>query len=63
MVQKKKVVRVNVELLAPHTHAGIPYQPETVIQVRDDQADRLIEAKLAKPAADDAKPVNVKKDG
>jgi len=39
--------RVKVKLTGPHTHKGEDYGKDDVIEVRDDQAQRLIEKKRA----------------
>jgi len=40
--------KVKVELLKNHTHAGKDYQPGDKIEVRKDQAKRLIAQKIAR---------------
>ena len=44
---KKDVKRVKVKLLAEHTHAGVDHKAGDTIEVREDQAKRLIDAKRA----------------
>ena len=39
----KEVKRVKVRLVAEHTHAGVDHKVDDVIEVREDQAKRLIE--------------------
>lgn len=42
--------RVTVKLLAEHTHAGEEKKPGDKIELREDQAKRLIDAKRAEAA-------------
>lgn len=41
--------KVKVRLLAEHTHAGEDKKPGDTIDLREDQAKRLFEAKRAEP--------------
>jgi len=40
-----------VELLKSHTHRGVVYAPGTLLDLRPDQAKRLIDAGVAKGGA------------
>ncbi len=50
MAEDPKSKRVKIVLLAPHTHAGEKYKKEDEIEVRPEQAKRLIQQKIAKGA-------------
>lgn len=41
---------MDVELLKPHTHAGVDHAPGTVIELDDDLARWLIDLETARPA-------------
>ena len=41
---------MHVELLKPHTHAGVAHAPGTVIELDDDLARWLIDLETARPA-------------
>lgn len=61
--EKKAPEYPMVELVAEHIHRGRHYKPNDVLKLRDDQAQRLIIRKIGKPAAKDAKPLNVDANG
>jgi len=70
MAEKKEPTYQLVEMIAEHTHRGRRYgpsadkdKPNDVLKLRDDQAQRLIARKIGKPAAKDAKPLNVDDSG
>ena len=41
---------MHVELLKPHTHAGVAHAPGTVIELDDDLARWLIDRETVRPA-------------
>ena len=47
MTDKKAPKKVKITLVAPHTHGGKKHKAGDVIEVRKDQAERLIKAKIA----------------
>ena len=44
---EKSAPRVKVKLKAEHTHAGIEHKPGAALELRKDQAERLIKANRA----------------
>lgn len=50
MAQEQKPKKVKIILMAPHTHAGEKYKKGDEIEVRPEQAKRLIQQKIAKGA-------------
>ena len=41
-----------ITLQAPHTHRGEDHAPGDLLELREDQAARLIEAEIARPATE-----------
>ena len=41
---------MRIEVLQPHTHAGVPYAPGAILNIDHDLARWLIERGVARPA-------------
>lgn len=48
MTEVKSPKKVKITLAAPHNHAGKPYKKGDQIEVRPEQAKRLIQQNIAK---------------
>lgn len=51
---EKKPTPAYIKLTQPHTHKGTDYEPGTILELREDQVTRLIEAKRGTASTADA---------